>query len=166
MYRCSFACHGCNAMPGALSAARGEPLVPFAGLPCVVTPHAARGGGAPSWPRQPLTARLNPNGATKKKKNRHPHKADLITAAFLRSRSAHTTGAHNRTRPGTGLNVLNKLMKSTHETQAGHDTNLYSRETRPSQAGVSSIRLFIRLYGAVPQAHWWSDKGWVSARSV
>lgn len=37
-------------------------------------------------------------------------------------------------------------MKSTHRTQAGHDKNLYSCETRPSWEGVSSICLFICLF--------------------
>lgn len=54
--------------------------------------------------------------------------------------------AHNRTQPGTGLNVLNKLMKSTHRTQGGHDKNLYSCETQPSRESASSARLFICLF--------------------
>lgn len=45
-----------------------------------------------------------------------------------------------------GLNVLNKLMKSTHRTQGGHDKNLYSCETQPSRESASSTRLFICLF--------------------
>lgn len=73
---------------------------------------------------------------------RHPRKVDLIIAAFYRAGplalKRPTIG-----QPGTGLNVLNKLMKSTHRTQAGHDKNLYSCETQPSWEGVNSICLFI-----------------------
>lgn len=68
---------------------------------------------------------------------------DLIIAAFYRAGLLTLKGPQYRTQPGTGLNVLNKLMKSTHRTQAGHDKNLYSCETRPSWEGVSSICLFI-----------------------
>lgn len=71
---------------------------------------------------------------------------DLIIPGCLQRRSAHTKKAHNRTQPGTGMNVLNKLMKSTHKTQGGHDKNLYSCETQPSRESASSTRLFICLF--------------------
>ena len=71
---------------------------------------------------------------------------DLIIAAFYRAGLLTLNKAHNRTQLGTGLNVLNKLMKSTHRTQARHDKNLSSCETRPSWKGVSAICLFICLF--------------------
>lgn len=71
---------------------------------------------------------------------------DLIISGCLQRQSAHTKKAHNRTQPGTGLNVLNKLMKSTHRTQGGHDKNLYSCKTQPSRESASSMRLFICLF--------------------
>lgn len=90
---------------------------------------------------QPLTAQPDPNGV-----NSTPPQSGPDNCCLLQSRSARTKKAHNRTQPGTGMNVLNKLMKSTHKTQAGHDKNLYSCETRPSWEGVSSICLFICLF--------------------
>ena len=89
---------------------------------------------------RPLTAQPIPNGV-----NSTPPQSGPDNCCLLQSRSAHTKKAHNRTL-GTGLNVLNKLMKSAHRTQAGHDKNLYSCETRPSWEGFSSICLFICLF--------------------
>lgn len=75
-----------------------------------------------------------------------PRKINLIIAAFYRagllSLKRPTIG-----QPGTGPNVLTELMKSTHRTQAVHDKNLFSCETRPSWEGVSSACLFICLFG-------------------
>lgn len=67
---------------------------------------------------------------------------DLIIAAFYRD------GLLTLKRPtiGLSLDVLNKLMKSTHRTQGGHEKNLYSCETQPSLESVSSICLFICLF--------------------
>lgn len=69
---------------------------------------------------------------------------NLIIAAFYRDGLLALERAHNRTQPGTGLNVLNKLMKSTHRTQGGHDKNLYSCETR-AKLGECSLYPFVYL---------------------
>lgn len=99
------------------------------------------GAGAQDWCCPTLPAQSELNGV-----NYTPLKRDLTISGCLRRRFAHTKKAHNRTQPGTGLNVLNKLMKSTHRTQGGHDKNLYSCETQPSRESASSEHLFICLF--------------------
>lgn len=107
-----------------------------------MTGHSLGSAGARDRCCPTLPAQSEPNGVT----STPPHKMDLIISGCFQRRFAHTKKAHNRTQPGTGLNVLNKLMKSTHRTQGGHDKNLYSCETQPSRESASSTRLFICLF--------------------
>lgn len=132
MYRCSLAYHVCNTIlhtPFHILSVCGGPFVSFTGslVSCRCTIHS--GGAKPQIQAHQL---LSAQTSSKWCKFDTPTKVDLIIAAFYRAGLLTLKKAHNRTQPGTGLNVLNKLMKSTHKTQAGHDKNLYSCETRPS----------------------------------